>query len=103
MPVHATQIAYRAAANGGGTGSYTVLADEASPTLAEKISGYQPKMAKSPFVQPGYGAPGVTAVDMGNQKWTLSFAIARQHGDEGAAVAFIATHAAAFASLGNLD
>jgi len=101
MPTHSTKIEYRAAATGGA--AYTTLADEGSPTLAGKITGYQPKLAKSPFVQSGYGAAGITALDMGNQKWTLNFAIARQHGDEGAAVAFISTHAAALAALGNLD
>lgn len=100
-PVHATKIEYRVAAVGAG--DYTVLADESDATLAAKISGYQPKLTKAPYEAPGYGAPGITALDMGNQKWALGFGVARVHADEGAAVAFIATHAAAIGAIGNVD
>ena len=98
-PVHATKIEFRAA----GVGDYSILADETVATLAAKISGYCPKMSKQPQEEPGFGAPGVAVFDTGNQKWSLNFTVARAHDDEGAAVAFIATHAAAIGAIGNLD
>ena len=95
------KIAYRIAAVGGA--GYTTLADEGSPTLAEKISGYQPALAKSPYEAPGYGAAGVAVFDMGNQKWKIAFIIERVHATPDAAAQYLVTHPLAFAAIGNLD
>jgi hypothetical protein len=97
------KLAYRAAAINGQTTGYTVLADEGNPTLAEKITGYQPVLAKSPFEAPGYGAAGVTVVDMGNEKWKIAFVIERVHASPDAAAQFLVQHPAAFAAISNVD
>src|SRR5690348_13065371 len=95
------KIAYRVAAIGGA--GYITLADEANPVLAEKISGYQPGLAKSPQEEPGFGAAGIAVFDTGNQKWKLSFTVERVHASPDAAALFLAVHPVAFAAVGNLD
>ena len=95
------KIAYRAATVGGG--AYTTLADESAPTLAEKISGYQPVMTGGAQEEPGFGAAGVAVFDNGNKKWKLGFSVERLHATPDAAAQFLATHPLTFAALGNLD
>lgn len=89
------------AATGGG--GYITLADEGTPTFAEKITGFQPVLAKSPMEEPGFGSLGIAIFDTGNQKWKVSFSIERVHASPDAAALFLALHPAAFAAVGNLD
>jgi hypothetical protein len=102
-PVHGLKIEYRAATTG--SADYTVLADENpdTPTLDERISGYQPSMSATPQEAPGFGSPGIATFDNGNKKWTVAFSVDRVHADEGAALIFISDHAAAIGDLGNID
>jgi hypothetical protein len=87
----------------GGT-DYTMLADEAnSGGLADAISGFQPRMVKSPQIEQLYQSQGVFVADRGNAQWTLSFSVARVHASADAAAEFIATHAAEFELIRNLD
>lgn len=84
-----------------GSTAWTPLADE-SPTavagLAERISGWQLKLAKSPQVKPTAASLGSGAApyvqDVGNGHWTLAFTVDRQHASADAALAFLQTHAA---------
>jgi hypothetical protein len=94
-------IAYRVAAVGGA--GWLTLANESAPTLAEKISGYQPVLGKSPQEEPGFGAAGVAVFDVANARWKLAFIIERQHGTPDAAALFLVNHPLAFAAAGNLD
>lgn len=94
------KIEYRQPA---GTGAYTTLADDASATLADKISGLLPKGAKSPQVEPLAGGAAPFVQDRGNQVWTLSFLVDRTHATPDAAALFLVTEAAIFAAVANFD
>ncbi|HXI73451.1 MAG TPA: hypothetical protein VNN22_24170 [Verrucomicrobiae bacterium] len=95
------KIEYRAAGNG--VGGWTVLADESVAALGARISGFQPKSVSQPAIEPGFGAGGVAVYDNGNDTWTVSFLIERQHASPDSAVTFLAAHPAMFSTLGNLD
>lgn len=87
-----------------GTGSYTTLADDASATLADKISGFTIPFSKSPQVEPLAGGTKPFVQDRGNATWTLGFVVDRQHASADAAALFIATESAIFgAVLTNFD
>lgn len=86
-----------------GTGDYTVLADESVETLAARITGYQPVMRKSPQLVGLFRSASAPAYDRGNQVWSLRFGVERVHESAAAALAYLATHAAVFAGVANLD
>ena len=95
------KVEFRAAAVGAG--AYTVLADESVSTLAASIGGYQPKLACTPQIEPGFGAAGIAAFDNGNDTWHVSFSVERVHASPDAALLFLSAHPATFSGLGNLD
>lgn len=80
------KVEYRSPA---GTGSYSVLADEATATLAAAISGFQPGYTKSPMVVAGYGAAVQSGLDLGQASYTLAFSVDRVHASAAAAVKFV--------------
>lgn len=94
------KIEYRTPA---GTGSYTTLADDTSATLADKISAFAPRGAKSPQVEALAGAAAPFVQDRGNQVWTLSFLVDRTHASADAVALFLVTEAAIFSAVANLD
>lgn len=95
------KIEYRTPA---GSGSYSTLADDASATLADKISGFTIPFSKSPQVTPLAGGAKPFIQDRGNAIWTLSFMVDRVHATPDEAALFIATESAIFgAVLTNFD
>lgn len=90
------KIEYRTPA---GSGSYTTLADDASATLADKISGFAPSFQKSPQVEPLAGGSAPFVQDRGNAVWQLSFVVDRVHATPDAAALFLATEAAIFGAV----
>ena len=96
------KVEFRAASIGNGV-NYTTLANEGAPTLAEKISGFQPAMTLSPDEQPGFGSAGIAVYDNANQKWKVTFIIERVHASPDAAEAFKSAEAARIGAIGNLD
>ncbi len=106
------KIEYRKpAAAGGGSGGYTVIADDASASLGDRISAYKPSYSSSPSVTPLFMSGKVDVRDLGNGQWKLSFSVHRAHASAAAALIFLATHAAEFdatallaaGKLGNMD
>lgn len=91
------KIEYRTA----GSGSYSVLADEAVATLAARITGFHPHVSKSPMQTPAYGAAVPITTDMGNARWQLEFSVDRVHASADAALLFIQAEPLKFA--GNVD
>lgn len=84
--------------------TYTVLADDASVTLADKISGFTIPFSKSPQVDALAGGVSPFIQDRGNAVWNLSFVVDRVHATQDAAALFISTHAAIFGStITNFD
>jgi hypothetical protein len=69
-----------------GTGSYVTLADEATGTLGERISGYSAR-------------PGQSALFRGGL-WVVSFMVDRVHASADAAALFVSTQGAIFAVPG---
>lgn len=95
------KIEYRTPA---GSGTYTVLADDASATTLDKISGFLPTVQKQPQVVPLAGSTTPFVQDRGNAVWQLSFVVDRQHASPDAAALFLATEAAIFGGVvGNFD
>ncbi len=99
------------AATGGG---YVTLADEAdvsSGSTQDRITAYQPGYSSSPSITPLFLSGQVNVQDLGNGQWSLSFGVARQHANAGAALQFLAAHGTVFDSedalmnglLGNMD
>ena len=91
------KIEYRPA----GSGTYSVLADEADTTLAPAISGFQPAFCLTAQVTPAYGAAVPVALDLGNANWKLAFTVERQHASADTALAFIQAEPLKF--TGNQD
>ena len=94
------KIEYRTPPGGG---SYLTLADESTGSLAERITGYQVAMKKSPMVEALFQSATPFVQDIGNTKWTIRFGVDRIHASADAALAFVATHAALFNTVASLD
>lgn len=84
-----------------GSGDYSVLADEAANS--DRVSGFRPAFRKEPYVDVKFQSATKLVDDVGNAHWELQFAVDREHASQGAALSFIATHAALFAAIGKLD
>lgn len=95
------KIEYRI--TGSGPANWTTLADEAVVDLAARISGYQPKLRKSPQVEQLPFSEQIFIQDRGNGQWDLGFAVERLHGSPDAALDFLALHPVIFAGDENFD
>ncbi len=97
-----------------GTGTWTVLADEAftgSGSTLDKITGYKPHLTSSPSITPLYGQGRALVQDLGGGKWEISFGVHRVHGTAANALKFLVIHGTIFdasdplgiGGLGNMD
>lgn len=87
----------------GGVGSWTALADDASATLLDKISGFRAVPSKQPEVVPLVRSEAPFIADRGNRLWAVSFLVDRSHATPDAAALFCATHPLIFENQLNLD
>ena len=75
------KVEYRTPA---GTGSYTALADEASTTLLDKVTGYSARPEGAALFRGGL--------------WAVSFTVDQVHASPDAALLFVSTMGAVFAA-----
>ncbi len=77
----------------GGSSPFVPLADEAAgAALADRISGFQPALHKSPQIEPLAFSDEIFVAERGNRQWTLTFNVDRLHADAPAALRFLAEH-----------
>jgi hypothetical protein len=82
---------------------WATLADDASASTLDKISGFQPVPQKQPQVVPLVRSAAPFIADRGNRAWSVSFVVDRQHATPAAAALFCSTHPLLFGDNYNVD